>query len=106
MPPQNKWKVLEWKETTPRIDVIGYKFVHPVTSIRGLFSSNFTSYQVYWWGGFGMEKIIPRIDVKGCKFVHLLHLFVECFSIKFTSFYVYSWGGFGKENHLTNRRNK
>ena len=75
----------------------------------GWFSSKFSSYYVYSWGGFGVEKThTPRRDVIGYKYVHpvtfirgvffaqiyiMLRLFVGWFSIKLTSSYVCSWGG-------------
>ena len=56
-----------------------------VWSVLGAFwfSSAFTSYSVYSWGGFGVEKLTPRI--RHVSLNTLLRLFVGWFSVKFTS---------------------
>ena len=58
--------------STPLTDVIGCKFVHPVTSIRGVDFVYIHILLRFLWGGFGIEeKTDRRNNVIECKFVHI-----------------------------------
>ena len=73
---------------TPRIDVIVCRFVHPVTSLRGVVFAYIYILLRQFVGWFGVEKLFI-----------LLRIFVGWVSFEFTSYYVYLWVRFDVEKN-------